>query len=204
MTVIAVSTRLAKRLARIQAFGALANKTYGAAPFTVSATASSALAVTFSSLTTAVCTVSGSTVTIKAGGLCTIQAAQVGNANYNAALNVSQSFTVASASQTITFATPSEQAVGVTSTLPATASSGLPVTFTSLTTPTCTVSGAVLTPLMLSMMLTSVGSGQVISRTGRYRWALIAGPVIMGLGGLISLSDRRLRLGVGRRREQAA
>jgi cytochrome c-type biogenesis protein CcmF len=35
-------------------------------------------------------------------------------------------------------------------------------------------------------------------------WAtlIFAGPVIMGLGGLISLSDRRLRLGVGRRRRE--
>jgi fucose permease len=45
-----------------------------------------------------------------------------------------------------------------------------------------TASGVVLTPLMLSMMATSVGSGQVITRTGRYRWALVAGPVIMALG----------------------
>jgi EmrB/QacA subfamily drug resistance transporter len=45
-----------------------------------------------------------------------------------------------------------------------------------------TASGVVLTPLLLAMMLTSVGSGQVITRTGRYRWALIAGPVIMGAG----------------------
>ena len=37
-------------------------------------------------------------------------------------------------------------------------------------------------------------------------WAslIFAGPVLMGLGGLISLSDRRLRLGVGRRKEQPA
>jgi cytochrome c-type biogenesis protein CcmF len=37
-------------------------------------------------------------------------------------------------------------------------------------------------------------------------WAVLifAGPVIMALGGLISLSDRRLRLGVPRRREQPA
>ena len=37
-------------------------------------------------------------------------------------------------------------------------------------------------------------------------WAtlIFLGPVIMGLGGLISLSDRRLRLGVARRREQPA
>ncbi len=37
-------------------------------------------------------------------------------------------------------------------------------------------------------------------------WAslIFLGPVIMALGGLVSLSDRRLRLGVGRRRERAA
>jgi cytochrome c-type biogenesis protein CcmF len=37
-------------------------------------------------------------------------------------------------------------------------------------------------------------------------WAslIFAGPVIMALGGLVSLSDRRLRLGVGRRREAEA
>jgi EmrB/QacA subfamily drug resistance transporter len=45
-----------------------------------------------------------------------------------------------------------------------------------------TSSGLVLTPLMLAMMATSVGSGQIITRTGRYRWALIAGPVVMGAG----------------------
>jgi cytochrome c-type biogenesis protein CcmF len=37
-------------------------------------------------------------------------------------------------------------------------------------------------------------------------WAslIFAGPVLMGLGGLISLSDRRLRLGVARRKERPA
>ena len=48
-----------------------------------------------------------------------------------------------------------------------------------------TASGLVLTPLMLSMMVSSVGSGQVITRTGRYRWALVTGPVIMGAGFLL-------------------
>ena len=45
-----------------------------------------------------------------------------------------------------------------------------------------TASGIVLTPLMLAMIVTSVGSGQVITRTGHYRWALLAGPVVMGAG----------------------
>jgi Major Facilitator Superfamily len=53
-----------------------------------------------------------------------------------------------------------------------------------------TSSGLVLTPLMLSMMVTSVGSGQAISHTGRYRWALVSGPIVMGGGfALLSLLD---------------
>jgi len=59
-----------------------------------------------------------------------------------------------------------------------------------------TNSGVVLTPLMLALMLTSVGSGQVISRTGRYRWALLAGPVVMGSGFvLLSALNERSSLG---------
>lgn len=42
-----------------------------------------------------------------------------------------------------------------------------------------TSSGLVLTPLMLALMLASVGSGQIITRTGRYRWALLAGPIVL-------------------------
>ena len=83
-------------------FGALAGKTYGDAPFTVSATASSGLAVSFSSTTTGVCTVAGSTVTIVAAGTCTIVANQAGNANYNAAPQVTQSFTVGKKAASVT------------------------------------------------------------------------------------------------------
>jgi MFS family permease len=53
-----------------------------------------------------------------------------------------------------------------------------------------TSSGLVLTPLMLALMAASVGSGQIITRTGRYRWALLAGPVVMGAGfALLSMLD---------------
>jgi EmrB/QacA subfamily drug resistance transporter len=51
-----------------------------------------------------------------------------------------------------------------------------------------TNSGVVLTPLMLALMLASVGSGQIITRTGRYRWALLAGPVVMAGGFLVLAS----------------
>jgi hypothetical protein len=50
--------------------------------------------VTFASATTDICTVSGTTVTLAALGVCTIQATQGGNANYAAAAPVSQSFAV--------------------------------------------------------------------------------------------------------------
>jgi len=75
-------------------FGALSNRALGSGPFTVSATASSGLAVTFTSTTKTKCTVSGTTVTLVATGTCTIKADQAGNTIYNAAPSVSQSFTI--------------------------------------------------------------------------------------------------------------
>ena len=59
--------------------------------------------MSFTSQTTSVCTVSGSTVTLVAVGTCTIQATQAGNATYAAATPVNQSFQVTQESQTITF-----------------------------------------------------------------------------------------------------
>ena len=79
------------------AFGALSGRPLGSAAFTVSATASSGLMVSFNSQTTSVCTVSGAngaTVTPLAVGTCTIQATQAGNTTYAAAAPVSQSFQV--------------------------------------------------------------------------------------------------------------
>ncbi len=77
---------------------------FGAAPTvivggtgTVSATSTSGLTVTFGSTTPAVCTTSGingSTVTGVVAGSCTIAANQAGNANYNDAPQVTQSFNV--------------------------------------------------------------------------------------------------------------
>ena len=45
-----------------------------------------------------------------------------------------------------------------------------------------TNAGLVLTPLMLALVVASVGSGQLIARTGRYRWAIVGGPVVMACG----------------------
>ncbi len=60
----------------------------------VSATSDSGLPVTFTSTTAAVCTVSGSTVTLLSAGICTIEANQAGDATWAAADTVSRSFLV--------------------------------------------------------------------------------------------------------------
>ncbi len=134
------------KASQVITFSGLAGRTIGDPPFTVSATASSGLAVTFSSSTPGICTAAGTTVTIVAAGLCTVNANQAGDATYNPAPQVSQSFTVAKASQTITFGALGGKTIGDPPfTVSATASSGLTVTFSSLTTSTCTVSGTTVT-----------------------------------------------------------
>jgi hypothetical protein len=126
-------------------FASLPNRTRAQSPFTVSATASSGLTVTFASITTPVCTVggtNGATITLVATGTCTVVAHQVGNAAYKGAPAVSRSFTVTKANQTITFAAPPNKtkAQGPL-TVSATASSGLTVTFTTTTPSVCTAGG---------------------------------------------------------------
>ena len=75
------------------AFGPFDNLLLGAAPFQVSATASSGYTVSLSSTTSSVCTLAGSTVTLGATGTCTLQATQAGDATYMPA-TVNQSFRV--------------------------------------------------------------------------------------------------------------
>ena len=45
-----------------------------------------------------------------------------------------------------------------------------------------TNSGAILVPMLVAMIVTSIGSGQFISRTGRYKMPLLVGLVFMGAG----------------------
>jgi hypothetical protein len=76
-------------------FGNPGTQNFGTSP-TLSATASSTLPVSFSSFTTGVCTIDvGGTLAFVAAGTCTIAANQLGNAEFEAAPEVAQSFTVA-------------------------------------------------------------------------------------------------------------
>jgi hypothetical protein len=74
-------------------FGALADKTYGAADFTVTATASSGLAVSFTAGGS--CAVVGATVHLTGAGSCAVTGSQPGDANYSAASDVTRSFAIA-------------------------------------------------------------------------------------------------------------
>ncbi|MBL8523430.1 MAG: Ig-like domain repeat protein [Betaproteobacteria bacterium] len=127
------------------AFGAQAGQTFapgGTFAISPAATATSSLAVTYSSLTAGVCTVSGGTVTMVAAGTCTIAADQAGNGNYNAAPQATQGVMIAPGSQTITFGVLPNLAIGSAPfTVAATSSSALAVSFTSQTTGVCTATG---------------------------------------------------------------
>ena len=102
--------------------------------------------IVLSSATLPVCTVSGGVVSFVGTGTCTINAKQAGNANYTAAPQQSQTFTVGQATQTITFTSkvPSKPLTGRTYSLKAAGGqSGKPIVFSSGTLSTCTVAGSV-------------------------------------------------------------
>ena len=130
----------------------------GGAAYVVAATASSGLAVVFKAdaSSAGVCTVVGAKVTPVGNGTCTIDAEQPGDATHLAAPRVQQSFAVGSRSpasalrsvQSISFTSspPPGPVVGAAPyVLAATASSGLPVTYS--TSPgsdaACTLAGNV-------------------------------------------------------------
>ncbi|HEV2915784.1 MAG TPA: Ig-like domain repeat protein [Pyrinomonadaceae bacterium] len=110
-------------------FGAIANRTFGNADFTVSATTDVAgLSVTFSA--SGQCSVSGAgLVHIKGAGSCTITASQAGDNNHNAAASVSQSFSIAKATTTVSLSssvTPSDLGQSVTFTATVSSAAGMP------------------------------------------------------------------------------
>lgn len=113
---------------------------------TVSATGGASLnPVIFSSLSAGVCTSSGSTVTGVSAGSCTIAANQAGNLQYNAAAQVTQSFNVDKANQTIHFGTAPTIVVGGTGVVFAFTSAGFAAIKDSSTPSVCTISGNTVT-----------------------------------------------------------
>jgi hypothetical protein len=91
-------------------FAPLPDTTYGDPDFTVAATADSGLPVTFSSQSTTVCTVTGTTVSILTAGTCTVRASQAGDTTREPATNVDQAFAVHTVPLTVTGITAADRA----------------------------------------------------------------------------------------------
>jgi hypothetical protein len=105
------------------------------ATYTATATATSGLTVniTVDATSSTVCSIAGAVVSFIGAGTCTLDANQSGNANFNPAPQVQQSFAVAKGNQTIAFTSTApvgETVGGPTYSVSATATSNLPVTIT--------------------------------------------------------------------------
>jgi hypothetical protein len=127
-------------------FGPLGNATYGDPDFTIAASANSGLPVSFTSTGNATVSQDGGGVWhvhITGGGGATITAYQAGDSNFNAAGDVSQSFSIAKANQNIAFGPLPNKTLGDPDfAIGATATSGLAVTFTATGSATVYQSGA--------------------------------------------------------------
>ncbi len=138
--------------------------------------------------------VSSATVALNATGSCAITAAQPGGTTYNAAKSVSGSFPIlpSSAAQTINFTTlpPSTAAYQSSFKVVATASSGLPVTFTSAGV--CSNVGATYT-MTNSTGTCSVFANQAGSTT--YAPAPQVTKTVTATGPLVSVSPSAINFG---------
>ena len=149
-------------------FPAISNVALGAAPFMLSASATSGLAVTFASNALSVCTVSGVTVTLIGFGTCSVTASQVGNSTYAEALPVIQTFTVIAAVGAVTLSAPANGATGVSVTTmlswsAASMATSYDVYFGTSATP----------PFAVNMSGTSYSPGTLVSDT-TYYWQIVA------------------------------
>ncbi len=132
--------------AQTVSFSLAASRYFDTPAIALHATASSGLPVSYASLTTAVCRMNDNWLSLLTIGNCTIRASQSGGTNYAAAASVDQSFTVLPALQSLLFPPIGQQSLAHPQLQPqATASSGLTVSFASLTPATCAASGMVIT-----------------------------------------------------------
>ena len=140
-TIVAIPNALNQTIT----FDPIADKLPGDAPFAVNATASSGLPVSVS-IVSGPATISGNTITLNGTeGTVVVRASQAGNGTYNAAPDVDQSFDVSKLNQTITFESiPDKLASDVPFAINATASSGLPVSFSIVSGP-ASISGNTIT-----------------------------------------------------------
>ena len=164
--------------------------TYGVSPTALAAVSTSGLSVAFTTATSLICTVSGTTLTILTVGTCTINANQAGNTNFAAASQVSGSFTISKATPILSNFAHIAKNVGDASfdLAPPSVANSLPGAFsyTSATTATATISGQTVT-------IGSAGSTLVTATftptdSTRYNNATITMTLSVGLAAQATLS----------------
>lgn len=150
--------------AQLITFTAPADVVFGDAPGTLVASADSALTVDFE-VVSGPASISGATITYNGGGDVTVRALQAGNSNFEPAIPVEHSFTVAAAPQTIDFPAVATQTFGSASFIPpVSASSSLPVPIIVLSGPAQISAGNIVT-------LTGAGTVTLrASQTGNPSW----------------------------------
>jgi hypothetical protein len=146
-SIVVVEAPAPSRAGQTISFALLPKRAPALSALTVRASASSGLAVSFSTTTPKVCNAhvsrNGAAVALHRPGTCTVVASQAGNVSYAPAAPVSRSFTVSKAAQTITFvALPKRALAGSTLAVRARASSGLRVRYSTTTPSVCRVSWA--------------------------------------------------------------
>jgi len=168
LTYIAAPQPTVSPIGQTLTFGAQASQTYSAGgTFAINplATTNGDSPIVYSSTTLAVCTLSGTTVTIVSRGTCTI-AANTGaspSGNYAMAVEVTQNVAIGLAAQTITFPPQAAQTYVSGGTFainpPATTDGDSPIVYSSKTTPVCTVSATTVT-------IVSAGTCTLAANTG--------------------------------------
>jgi uncharacterized repeat protein (TIGR02543 family) len=154
---IRATTSVATKFDQTITFGTLPSKYINDLPFALTASASSALSVTFG-MVSGPATLSNNVVTLTGAGTVTVRASQAGDATFNAATNVDRSFNVEKLPQTIVFGALSRQVLGdAPFGVSASASSGLAVTFSLLSGPA----------ILSGNVVTITGAGLVVVRASQ-------------------------------------
>lgn len=137
-------------------FGSLADKTFGDAPFVLTATASSGLPPSYS-IVRGSASIEGRILTLTGVGTVVVRASQAGNPAFAAAAPVERSFMV-KLGQSVTFGSLADKTFGDPPfTLTATASSGLPVVFSIVSGPAA----------LAGNILTMTGLGTIVIRASQ-------------------------------------
>ncbi|MEO0010547.1 MAG: hypothetical protein RIQ39_136 [Actinomycetota bacterium] len=147
--IVSVQTLMPARTPQSISFTLPTSRLFVDAPTSLTATASSGLAISYSTTTPNVCQIvtngASSTlvpttpITATSSATCIVVATQLGDETFASAASVSRAITFLKVAQSLNFATPPNRDISLLNPLSVSASSGLAVTLTSSTPATCSV-----------------------------------------------------------------